>query len=136
MLPINWNPGAREVRSFARVWLPLFVALAGGMIWRRTGSMNGAIVEWIGGGVLALLCLASERVARRVFVGLQVVAYPIGATVSFVGLGILFYLVITPIAWGMRLAGRDPLQLGRTDRSSYWVQYDQVDDPERSFRQF
>jgi hypothetical protein len=136
MLPINWNPGAREVRSFARIWLPLFVAVAGAMVWRRAGSLDWAIAVWAGGGVVALGCLASQIVARRVFVGLQVVAYPIGATVSLVGLAALFYLVITPIAWGMRLAGRDPLQVGRTGRSSHWVQYNQVDDPERAFRQF
>ena len=136
MLPINWKPGAREVRSFARIWLPLFVAVVGTMIWRRAGSLDGAIAAWTGGGVLALACLASERVARRVFVGLQVVAYPIGATVSFVGLAALFYLVITPIAWGMRLAGRDALQLRRTGRPSHWIQYNQADDPERAFRQF
>ena len=136
MLPINWNPAAREVRSFARIWLPLFGAVAGVMVWRRSGSLDLAIGVWAGGAAVAVACLASERVAKRVFVGLQVVAYPIGATVSFIGLSAAFFLVITPLAWLMRRAGRDALHLKRRNEASHWIPYDQSDDPERAFRQF
>jgi len=136
MLPLNWNPGARQVRSFARIWLPLFVVVAGGLLWRRSGSLEAAGAVWAVGGLTSIVCLASAQAARRVFVGLQVVAYPIGMAVSFVGLAVLFYGVITPFALVMRLGGRDLLRLRRREASSHWVVYEQRDDAERAFRQF
>jgi len=36
--------------------------------------------------------------------------------------GLLFYLVVTPLAYAMRLSGKDPLRLrGDANRQSYWV---------------
>ena len=32
MLPINRNPSAKDLRSFARIWFPLFVAFLGGWV--------------------------------------------------------------------------------------------------------
>jgi hypothetical protein len=136
MLPINWNPGARELRSFARIWFPLFVAAIGVMIWWRGGSLSGAMIAWGVGGSMAVLALASHSIARYVFVGLLVVTYPIGLVVSTVALAILFYLVFTPLGVGMRLFGRDPLRLKERNAASQWTPYQQVDDPDRAFRQY
>jgi hypothetical protein len=136
MIPINWNPGRRELRSFARIWFPLFVLLLGGMIWWRAESLRGAEIVWGAGAVVALAVLASPQVAKWVFVTLIVVTYPIGYVVSTVVLAILFYLLFTPIALGMRLAGRDALRLRTRAERSNWTPYEQVDDAERAFRQY
>lgn len=136
MLPINRNPGAGELRSFARLWFPLFVALIGAVLWWRMGSPTAAVAAWGTGAIVALGVLAHAGFARRVFVGLMIVTYPIGLVISTVALGVLFYLVITPLAWGMRLAGRDPLRLRTRAENSEWQPYRQNDDPERAFRQF
>ena len=47
----------------------------------------------------------------------------LGAIVSPIVMGIMFYIVLTPVAWVMRLAGRDALSL-KTDAAadSYWVE--------------
>ena len=135
MVPINWNPGRRELRSFARLWFPLFVVVLGAMIWWRAESLRGAELAWAVGAVVAVLVLASDKAARWVFLGLIIVTYPIGYVVSTLALAILFYLIFTPIALGMRLAGRDALQL-RNRRTSNWTPYEQVDAPERAFRQY
>ncbi len=136
MIPINKNPSARELRTFARIWFPLFVAGAGAVLWWRLDSPAAGVAAWLAGGALAALVLASAEAARIVFVGLMTVTYPIGLVVSTIALGIMFYLVFTPIAVVMRLAGRDALRLrARADRS-HWIPYQQDDDPERAFRQF
>lgn len=46
----------------------------------------------------------------------------LGKIVSPIALGLLFYVVLTPIGWLMRLTGQDPLRLKR-DRAaaSYWI---------------
>jgi hypothetical protein len=37
-------------------------------------------------------------------------------------MGAIFFIVVTPIAWIMRLRGKDVLSLGRrSDLSSYWI---------------
>jgi ABC-type uncharacterized transport system permease subunit len=136
MITIDYKPGGREVRSFTRIWLPLFVAALGGMFWWRTGSSTPAIWVWGIGALVNLTALASAHVARLVFVGLIVVTYPIGLAVSYVVLGAMFFLVFTPLGWVMRMAGRDPLALAARNRRSHWLRYEQDDRPERAFRQF
>jgi hypothetical protein len=39
---------------------------------------------------------------------------------SRVLLAVFYYGMITPIGWGMRLAGRDKLWLRRKARATYW----------------
>ena len=135
MLPINRNPGARELRSFSRLWLPLFVVFAGGMAWWRLESPATAIAVWILGGTLAAGALSSPEVARMIFVGLQLLTYPIALVVSTLALAILFYAVFTPIGWVMRQAGHDPLQL-RRGKQSRWIPYTRKDDAAESMKQY
>ena len=74
-------------------------------------------------GVLALLLgLVWPKANLPIYVGLTIVAYPIGFVLSFVILGVLFYLVLTPVGLFFRLIGRDGLQV-RPDPSakSFWI---------------
>lgn len=136
MLPINRNPGARELRTFTRIWFPLFVVATGGTLWWRAESPMAAIVAWGTGAVLVAAALASREVARIVFVGLVTITYPIGLVISTLALGFMFYLVFTPIAWLMRIGGRDALRLRARQADSHWLPYDQDDSGERAFRQY
>ena len=136
MLPINWNPGAQELRSFARLWFPLFVATIGGVLWWRFNLPTAAFWVWGIGAAVAAAVLADRRVTRAVFVGLLVVTYPIGFVVSTVALGLLFYLLFVPLGLGMRLARRDPLRLRTRHEASQWQPVKQDLDAQRMFRQF
>lgn len=136
MMPINRHPGARELRSFARIWFPAFVALVGAVLYWRFNQTAAAVVVWAMGAAAAMAVLASPAVARVVFVGLLVVTYPIGVVVSTAALAILFYLVFFPLGLVMRLAKRDPLRLRARGEASDWQPVVQDDDPQRAFRQF
>ncbi len=60
----------------------------------------------------------------------------LGHIVSPIALGVLFYLVFTPIGLLMRLAGKDPLQLRRSaEATSYWRQRDPPGPPPESMGQ-
>jgi ABC-type uncharacterized transport system permease subunit len=136
MIPINKQPGPRELRAFARLWFPLFVAAIGGAIWWRADAPVTAVSVWAVGGAIAAAVLASTEVARIVFVGLITLTYPIGLVISTVVLAFMFYLVFTPFGYVMRLIGRDALRLRARDASSHWIPYAQDDGPERAFRQY
>jgi saxitoxin biosynthesis operon SxtJ-like protein len=136
MLPINRNPAEREIRTFTRIWFPLFVAMFGGVLWWRGASPLAVGLVWGVGAVLVALALASREAARIIFVGLMTVTYPIGLVVSTLALGVMFYLVFTPLGFVMRLGGRDPLRLGARKDASHWLPHEQDDSPERAFRQY
>jgi hypothetical protein len=58
----------------------------------------------------------------------------LGKIVSPIVLGVIFFILITPIALIGRTLGRDPLRLKRQNVKSYWVGKDLMISPE-SFRQ-
>ena len=136
MIQVNRRPSSETLRQFAWIVLPGFVALFGALLWWRSGNLANAAVAWGIGAVVALAALASREVARQLFVGLQVVTYPIGLVVSTVVLAFLFYAIFTPLAVIMRLAGRDALRLHQRDATTLWVPYEQKDDPADAFRQY
>ena len=45
----------------------------------------------------------------------------LGKVVSPIVLGVIFFIVITPVAIVMKLAGRDALKLRKQNISSYWI---------------
>jgi len=131
MLKIDTNPEPRVLRQFA--WtaaflFPLIAALLtrGDVKWYAVASFpwTSPLVLVLGaiGLVQLLLILAGLRQPTRwLFVGLMVIAFPIGFVLSHVIMGIVFYLVITPIGLVFRVMGRD--MLGRRmdrERASFW----------------
>ena len=136
MIAINYKPGAQQLRSFTRVWFPVFVGGAGALLWWRSATPTAAYTLWGVGALVLAAMLASPSIARFVFVALIWVTYPIGLAVSYVALGVMFFLVFTPIGWVMRMAGRDALALRGRRRPSHWLPYEADETPERAFRQF
>jgi ABC-type uncharacterized transport system permease subunit len=80
--------------------------------------------------------IARRSVARAMFVALQVVTFPVAVLTSTFVLGVIYYLVVTPIGLALRLTGRDALNLKGRGADSLWVPVHDRKDLERSFRQF
>lgn len=136
MVTLDLDPSARVVRSFARLWLPLFVVALGAMVWWRLDAPAAARVIWGIGGVVATVSLVSPRAARGVFMALTIATFPIALVVSTLVLVVLFFLVITPIGTWLRWRGHDPLRLRHDETPTHWQLYVQDDDPRRATRQF
>jgi hypothetical protein len=133
---MNRNPSPADLRTFGRL-LPLFVALAGAVVALRTGSTTAAAGVWLAGGGLSLVYAAVAASRRPVFLAWTRATYPIGWTVSRLVMGVVFYLVVTPVGLLVRRFGRDPL--ARTfdgAAASYWVEREGEAEPSRYFRQF
>jgi hypothetical protein len=132
-LPLKPTP--RALRQFAAAWLGLFLLLALRQIFLRHQAVAGAAL-----GAVALVGLAGllkPAAVRWLFVGATIVSFPIGWLISQVVLGIMFYLVLTPVAMVFKLRGRDALQLRREpERSSCWMTREGASDPGRYLKQF
>ena len=112
----------------SNIWLLTFadsIAIATTLILAALGALCG------------LLSLVAPGANRWLYVGLMVITWPIGFVVSLVMLGVLFFLVVSPISFIMRLIGRDPLHR-RFDPSAptYWRKVSGRRDPASYFRQY
>ena len=136
MIPINRNPGARDLRTFG-VLLVVFTALVGGVALWRTGSMTVPVFIWCAGGFLALVYHLVPALRRPVYVGWMYAAFPIGWTVSHLLMALIYFGVVTPIGLALRAFGRDPLAR-RFDPAArtYWSRHTPGRDVERYFKQF
>ena len=59
MLDINWNPSRRDLRQFGLVWLPLFAAVLGYAVLRRTGEWPIPMAIWGVATAVALIALVA-----------------------------------------------------------------------------
>jgi hypothetical protein len=134
LLRINHHPSRRQLLVFAVAWL-VFFALVGAATWAK-GRHPAAIVFWAVAGAIPLAGIASARFLRYVFLGMSYATYPIGFVVSHVVLAILYYGVLTPIGWLMKLGGYNPLAR-RFDRRAptYWRPRGAPKTPGTYFRQ-
>lgn len=125
MMKIDLNPRPAILRQFAwfaLIGLPaiawLVLRLAGAFSWSHwllLGAVGVAVLQ------LGAFLAGATVPTRWLFVGLTVVALPIGFVLSQILMAVIFYLVITPIALVFRASGRDVL--GRRpapNQSSFW----------------
>lgn len=106
-------------RSFGVVFAVVFAIIAAWPLLRG-GSVRG----WAAGVSVAFLVIALARPSLLSGLNRQWLKFGLllGKIVSPIALGVLFYLVFTPMGVLMRLAGKDPLRL-KMDRAagSYWI---------------
>lgn len=107
-------------RTFGLVFTIIFL-LAAGYAWYQ-GFSNAWIEAFLGLTLIFLICtLAVPKVLRPLNKAWYQLGLLMGKFVSPIVLGILFFIVITPAAIAMRLAGRDALLLKKRNVDSYWV---------------
>ena len=121
-MDIDWTPTNTKLRQFGWICLLGFGLLGGVARWLWELPLLGDVFFVIG-PLLTVVGLVHAPALRYVFIGMSVVSLPIGFVVSHLLLGVLYYLVLTPIGLIMRLAGKDPLRLkGDRNALSYWVE--------------
>jgi hypothetical protein len=128
-------PAPKVLRQFAGLWLVFFLGLAA---WRWFGGRqdNWAIGLAVLGLVVGAAGLAVPAIMRPIFTGWMVAVFPIGWTVSRIVLGVVFFLVVTPIAFVFKLMGRDLLHRRRPAADTYWTEKRQPGDAADYLRQF
>ena len=135
LFQLQTKPTARVLRQFAAAWLIFFLLAGANQIWRRGHVSLGCVLGSV--ALVGIVGLIKPNAVRWLFVGASVVAFPIGWVVSQVALVIMFYGVITPMAFFWRMRGRDVLQLRvKKDQSTFWVAREEEPAPERYLKQF
>ena len=120
MIAIQWNPSTKQLRQFAGIWFPAFCGLVGWSIGQKTGHWSQVEIGWVLAGLLSVGGLILPALMRPIFVGLILLTFPIGWVVSHLLLGLIFYGLVTPIGYILRISGHDPLQLKKLGGNSAW----------------
>ena len=135
MIKLNLKPEPHVLRQFAWITaalLPLLAAFLtrGDAGWYALGTWHWShpLVLALGGLALVQLGLflaGFQQLTGALYALLSLVAFPIGFVVSHLLMGVIYYLVITPIGLVFRLIGRDVLgrrldRSGGNAPSSYW----------------
>jgi Saxitoxin biosynthesis operon protein SxtJ len=136
VIDINRNPSRRDLTWFGLL-LVVFFGLVGALVLWHAQSAIAAWIIWSLGAILGIVYFAVRPLRHPLYIGWMSVFYPIGWTVSHLILGIIFFLVLTPIGLLMRLCGYDPMQRQfEREAPSYWLSHNPTDDTARYFRQF
>ena len=115
---IDFHPDDRKLRQFG------FIALAGfGFVavlaWYEAlifsfglGAARAPVASALAGlaGLSLVFSLVAPRANLPIYLGISLLTYPIGFVLSYVILGTLFYLIISPTGLVMRSFGSDPME--------------------------
>ena len=128
------NPSARDLRKFGLLFLVVLGGLGLLMLWRASPWSPWFLGAGAIFGVLGMLWPAA---LKGIYFLWMTLGACLGVIVSNLILTILFFLIITPIGWVMRLLGKDLLDKKMKDRDSYWVPRDEGDyQPSRTEKMF
>jgi len=145
MVELNLRPDARTLRQFGWIALVGFGLLAmlawnGWLVFARLEAGSRETVAGVLAslaGVSALFSLVWPKANLPIYVGLTVVAFPIGFVLSYVIMATLFYVVIAPVGFALRVAGKDPMDRRFLPAAkTYWVDARAERPRESYFKQF
>jgi hypothetical protein len=139
VIEINLKPTDRDLKWFGVIALVFFGVLGAIAHWRME-TITLAAILWILGATLCALYYIVRPLRRPLYLGWMYTFFPIGWVMSHFLLGLIYYVVLTPIGLVMRAIGRDPMQRRlEPDRESYWVRVPRersTGDPSSYYRQF
>ncbi len=118
----------KDLRKFGLLIGFGFPILLGWLIPAITGHGFRAWTLWVGfpGFIFGLISPSSLQIPYKVW---MMIGHVLGWVNSRIILGIIFFIVLLPIAMVMRLFGYDPLKRNRKGKHSYRVnsQNDQIE---------
>lgn len=89
---------------------------------------------WTVPGIMVLTCLVQPRLFRGFYRIGMTVGFILGQTIGQLLLVLLFFALVTPIGWLLRLTGKDLLKLKRrVDAATYWHEPKKNLDFDRQF---
>lgn len=117
LVQINWKPSDRQLRQFGALSMLMLPAIT--LMW--SSSTNWLLAATLIGFVLAVAAWFWPRLVTPLFLGLSLIALPIGWVVSELVLFILYVGIFVPMGCWFRIRGRDRLELELDrKRTSYW----------------
>ena len=137
LIELKWRPSNKELRSFGLIAMIMLTIISIILHWWKGISITSVLCIVTLGLLLFIISRVREQFIKPVYIGLQLVALPIGMMISFVLIALFYYIVITPIGLYFRIIGRDPLcRKFDHQANTYWIQHKLVDSVDRYFKQF
>jgi hypothetical protein len=136
LLELKLRPSERDLRWFGLIML-LFFGLLATVVWWKSGATGVPGVLVTTGAALCCVYYLVPPLRRLLYVGWMRAVFPIGWVVSHALIGLVYYGILTPVGWALRLSGHDPMhrKLLR-NAQTYWVERRDGEEPARYFRQF
>ncbi len=145
MIEIDLKPDAGTLKQFGFIALFGFSLLAA-LAWFKLLIFAALPEEWrpVVAGTFAALAIVSTlfslvfpKANLPIYLGLTILAYPIGFVLSYVIMGFLFFGMITPLGLIFKVIGKDPLNRSFDPAAStYWADPRPRRGKESYFRQF
>lgn len=102
------NTEKKELRDFGLITAAILVVLFGGLLpWLL--AMKFPIWPWLIAIILSLCSLVQPLILRPVYKIWMAIGGLLGWINTRIILGLVFYLVVTPMGLIMRLLGKDPM---------------------------
>jgi len=124
--------GLPSDQKFGWFFCAIFLIAAGWFAWIE--SLVWSSIFGSAAVVFAVLSIASPSTLRplnRLWFGFGVL---LGKVISPIVLGLIFFLLITPVSLITRLFGRDELKIRRRKLQSYWIDRSPPGPPSDSFK--
>ncbi len=143
LLKINLDPDRKTLLRFGLSGLAIFGLLGAwvhgshSFLFRPLeagAAASAARGLWIAAAACGLLGWLAPRAIRVLYVGVSLVALPIGYLVSHAVVFLLYYGIVVPMALLVRLCGGDPLSQ-RRGRPAGWRERREPPDPHSYYRQ-
>jgi hypothetical protein len=129
------DPGPRELRLFA-IALPIALGVFGAWAAHGFGSLVWGVPFWLAAGLAAIAGALSPVARMWLYRTWTTVMAPVGHVLSWILLAVVYFGVVTPVGFILRLVRGD--FLGRRldpAASTHWSKPARHDDPERYFHQ-
>ena len=133
MIKIDFKPSVPMLRQFGWAGLFAFPLAAVFICWMYLDwEWNWFTYTLLGlGGFAGAMAATAPKALKPLFVGMMLLAFPIGLVVSAVALRLVYYGLFTPMALWFKLIGRDSM-CRRTldlDVTSYWGEHRDIHTP-------
>lgn len=136
MIEVKKEFSDRELLWFGPLFA-LFVGLIGLILMRRLHWNNVAYGLWTVSAVIIVVYYLVPSIRKPTYLAWIYSVMPIGWVVSHVLLGIVFYLVVTPVGLAMKALKYDPMQRTLDPAAkSYWIKRESQVDNSSYFRQY
>lgn len=136
LIRIHRDPSRRQLAVFAVGWT-LSLVLIGWLFPLVLGDFSLRAACWGAAVIVPAIGLAVPGFLKGTYLVSAYAALPIGLVVSYAILGVIYYLVLTPVGLVLRLRGYDPLnRTFHPQADTYWVERETPADTNRYFRQF
>jgi hypothetical protein len=105
-------------KKFGYFFTVVFAVVGAYFFWKASSSLSYFLFGLSAlFAVITLLKADALLPLNKLWMGLGLL---IGMVVSPIVLGLIFFVLFTPISLVMKLVGRDELRLKRVERQSYW----------------